>query len=249
MPFRFVNALVSKTKTGRTQAGFTLLEIVVAVGIFAVIAAIVFPALLQFLEIRDRINEKHKQLVELQKTFQFLSNDLRYAVNRLPKDEFGDIAKTTLLINDDNLLDVTAVYPDLSLAGYGVPRRVLWRLVDDQLERIQFPVMDPEAETRTITQSLLRGVQDVEIEVSYVEDGRDNTKKNWDEKSRLPDLIEVKVELLDDQEFNRLFVMQGGDKLRADAVNAANAQGGAGQAPTPANTSPSAPQSASGGSN
>jgi len=205
----------------KQQHGFTLLEIVVAVGIFAVIASIIFPALLQFLEIRERINDKHTEVIGLQKTFQFLSNDLRYAVNRLPKDEFGEAAKTTLKLNDDNLLDFTAVYPDLSITGVGVPRRVIWRLEDERLERVQYPVMDPSDDTRTITQSLLGNVSEVEVTVSYIEDGRDNKDDKWEEVSRLPDLIEIEIELLNNLSYNRIFVMQGGDKIQATLANAA----------------------------
>ena len=78
--------------------GFTLIEIIVASAIFAVIAGIVFPALIQFLEVRDRIEQKHQHIVSLQKTFLFIANDLRFASNRLGKDQFGETAKTTLSI-------------------------------------------------------------------------------------------------------------------------------------------------------
>ncbi len=202
--------------------GFTLLEIVVAVAIFGVIASIIFPALLQFLEIRERVDEKHKQIVGLQKTFLFLSNDLRFAANRLPKDEFGDLAKTTLKLNDDSLLDFTAIYPDLSIIGMSVPRRVIWRLEEGVLQRVQYPVMDPDGDTRTIIQNLLPAVEQVEIEIRYVTDGRDNKDDKWEEQTRLPDLIEIAVELDNDQEFNRILSMQGGDSATALLAAAAS---------------------------
>jgi len=120
---------LKRSKSG-CQSGFTLIEILVAVGIFAVITGIVAPAMFQFLEIRERANAKQDQLEALQKTFLFLANDLRYATNRLGKDEFGELAKTTITVQDDNLLELTAAYPDLNLGGLGVPRRVNW-VVDD----------------------------------------------------------------------------------------------------------------------
>ena len=205
------------------SSGFTLLEIIVAVAIFGVIASIVFPALLQFLDMRERVDQKHQQISGLQKTFQFLANDLRFASNRLSKDEYGDIGKTTLSINDDYLIDLTALYSDLGLQGLAVPRRVRWQLVDGVLQRVQFPVMDPEADTRVMIQSLLENVEDVEVEVSHIADGRDNTDRDWDEQKRLPDLIDVTIKMAKGIEYRRVFSMLGADSDAATAA-AQNAQ-------------------------
>ena len=191
--------------------GFTLLEIVVAVAIFAVISSILFPALFQFLEMRERVDEKHQKITGLHKTFLFLANDLRYAVNRLSKDEYGDLGKTTLLLDDGSLIEFTTAYPDLSLDGLNVPRRVLWKLEDGVLQRVQYPVMDPDADTRKMLQSLLTNVESIEFNVSHVEDGRDNTDNRWQEQSHLPDLIEIIIELENDTQYRRVFTMLRGN--------------------------------------
>ena len=200
----------SISQFGTKHKGFTLLEIVVAVAIFAVISSILFPALFQFLEMRERVDEKHQQISGLQKTFLFLANDLRFAVNRLSKDEYGDQRKTTILLDDDNLIEFTTAYPDLSLNGLNVPRRVIWQLNDGVLQRVQYPVMDPESETRKILQSLLINVKSVEFKVSQIKDGRDNVDSRWQEQSYLPDLIEVNIELDNDIEYRRVFTMSRG---------------------------------------
>ena len=218
---------MKSVNTGKlNQSGFTLIEMIVAVAIFGVIASIVFPALIQFLDVRERVDEKHKQVVGLQKTFLFLAQDLRYASNRLGKNEFGDLGKTTLLVGDDSLMDLTANYPDLNLEGLNVPRRVRWVLEDGVIQRVQSPVMDPDTDTRTIKQNLLSDVEEVEIELSVVEDGRDNTSKKWDEQTRLPDMVTVAVTLNSGVEYTRSFSMLGGDTL--DAVAQINNQAAAG---------------------
>ncbi len=202
-----------------STAGFTLIEVMVAVGIFAVIASIVGPALFQFLEIRDRAGAKQEQLESLQKTFLFLANDLRYAANRLGKDEFGDAADATLLVGDDALLELTTAYPDLNLGGLAVPRRVIWRLDDGVLLRLQSPVMDPDSDTRQLKQVLLSDIRDVEIELSAIEDGRDSTSKRWEEQTRLPDKISVTIELENKTEYRRIFTMLGGNSVDAVAAS------------------------------
>jgi len=208
------------------QNGFTLIEMVIAVAIFAVIASIVFPGLLQFLEMRERIEEKHKELISLQKTFLFMGNDLRYAANRLSKDEYGELGKTTLSLNDDSIMEFVALYPDIHLDGLSVPRRLRWEIEDQQLRRVQYPVMDPDSDTRVIAQNLLSGVEDYEIEVSFVEDGRDNTDDKWEEQSRLPDLVKFSIQMVDGTEYHRSFTMMGGDNEAAIAAATIGAQQG-----------------------
>jgi type II secretion system protein J len=191
----------------------------VSVAIFALIASIVFPAMIEFLSVRDRLEDKHKQLVGMQKTFLFLAKDLRFAVNRLSKDEYGEKGKATLSVNDDHLIEFTAQYPDLNLGGLNVPRRVRWQLNDGILQRVQYPVMDPDSDTRTLKQDLLVGVDDVEIELSLVEDGRDNTSEKWDEQTRLPDMVSVRVIMQNDIEYHRVFTMLAGDSIKALAAS------------------------------
>ena len=109
------------------------------------------------------------------------------------------------------MIDLTALYSDLSLQGLAVPRRVRWQLVDGVLQRLQFPVMDPDSDTRVMIQSLLKNVEDVVIEVSHISDGRNNTDNDWVAKKRLPDLIDVTINMGKGIEYRRVFSMLGAD--------------------------------------
>ena len=191
--------------------GFTLLEIVIAVAIFAVIASIVFPAFIQFLDVRERIIENNERITDLQKMFLFMERDLRFASNRVGKDDYGDSADTAMVIGDDVVLELTAFYPDLTLAGTAVPRRVRWRLDDGDLIRAQFPVMDPTGDTRRSERVLLSGVEGIEFEVSAVEEGRTDESSRWNEADRLPDLVKVLIEMDSDVSYERAFTVPGGD--------------------------------------
>jgi general secretion pathway protein J len=213
----FLSSIIHKPRF--KSGGFTLIEVMVAVGIFAVIASIVGPAMVQFLNIRERVNDKQDQLDGLQKTFLFLANDFRYASNRLGKDEYGELGDATLSVGDDSLVDLTTSYPDLNLDGLNVPRRVRWVLEDKVLQRIQSPVMDPGGDTRVLRQNLLKGVDDVEIELSIVADGRDDTSKRWDEQNRLPDKISVMIEMESGVKYQRVFTMLGADNIEALAAS------------------------------
>lgn len=208
----------------RKSRGFTLIEMMVSVAIFGVMASIIFPALIQFLDARDSIEAKQSKLIGLQKTFLFLAQDMRFASNRVGKDEFGEQGKATLIVDDnDTLVELTVLYPDLNLDGLGVPRRVKWVLDDGELQRIQYPVMDPDQDTRIIRQNLLSDVESVDIEFKKIVDGREDVSSSWDEQSRLPDLLEMSILFDSGISYSRSFSMLNGDTLDAiAAVQSAN---------------------------
>ena len=198
--------------------GFTLVEMMVSVAIFGVMASIIFPALIQFLDARESVDNKNKQLISMQKTFLFLAQDIRFASNRLGKDEFGDLGKATLSVGEDSLIELTSIYPDLNLDGLGVPRRVRWVLEDNTLQRIQYPVMDPDSDTRTIKQTLLTGINSVEIELKEITDSTEQVTSTWDKETKLPDLLSMTVEMESGIEYQRSFTMLNGDSLIATAA-------------------------------
>ena len=201
---------LTSTTSNHTRQGFTLIEVVVAVAIFAVISSIIFPALIQFLDARERILEKNYQVTELQKFFLYLERDLRFASNRLGKDEYGDSLKSAMTVNDENLFELTAVYPDLRMSGAGVPRRVKWELTEGELLRTQYPVMDPDGDTRVNKRAFLKDIEDVEIIIHYIEDGRSSETKRWSESEKLPDLVQLRLEMKNNIVYERQILMLSG---------------------------------------
>ncbi|MGK0438742.1 MAG: hypothetical protein ACJATK_001693, partial [Paracoccaceae bacterium] len=63
----------------------------------------------------------------------------------------------------------------------------------------------------------------------------DNTSKRWDEKTRLPDKIDITITMENKQQYRRVYSMLGGDTLDALAATL-NA---AGQGGPPGNDNPS----------
>ncbi|NND81470.1 MAG: type II secretion system minor pseudopilin GspJ [Gammaproteobacteria bacterium] len=211
----------------RRARAFTLIEVVVATAIFGVIMSIVFPTLMQFLDLRERLEQKHRELGSLQKAFLFIGNDIRFAAARIGKDDYGELQKTTLSVADDYLLELTGLYPVANLGGLSVPRRVRWILEDQELKRQQFPVLDPGSDSRKFTQVLLRGVDNVQIELRHIEDGRDTSDDRWEEQRSLPDMLEITVQLQDGREYLRKFSMLSGEAQQAlSAIDNAGANAG-----------------------
>lgn len=192
------------------QQGFTLIELVIAVAIFLVISTVTVTAFVKFLDIRERIVDQQKRLSQLQKTFLFMANDVRYAVNRAGKDSYGDIVKMSLqLDNKGTVIELTSAYPDLTLNGLAVPRKIVWEIDEKLLIRKQFPVMDPDGDTQFIRQNMLEGVESVDVLVSQIENQKSNESKRWKEEGKLPDLFDIKIKLENDQVHQRAFQVNG----------------------------------------
>ncbi|MCP4230785.1 MAG: prepilin-type N-terminal cleavage/methylation domain-containing protein, partial [bacterium] len=70
--------------------GFTLLEMIIALGIFTVIWAISYGGLNRFIDQRDDITARHEEIKSLQVVFALLAQDMQYMANRSVRDGFGD---------------------------------------------------------------------------------------------------------------------------------------------------------------
>ena len=68
------------------NSGFTLIEIMIAVGIFAVISAIIFPIVIKTININASIEKRSEEIAGLQRMFVFMENDFRYMVQRTIRD-------------------------------------------------------------------------------------------------------------------------------------------------------------------
>lgn len=74
----------------RRNAGFTLLELLVSLAIFALLATMAYTALNSVLNARKEVEKRTARLAELQTAFMVMERDIEEAVNRPIRDEFGD---------------------------------------------------------------------------------------------------------------------------------------------------------------
>lgn len=185
------------------DSGFTLIEIIVAVSIFGVIIAIVFPAVLQFLEARDRILEKNSTLFDFQKVQILLENDIRFAHARTFKDEYGAIGKTFIESGDDAIFEFISAAQDPVL-GLSSPRRVAWLFEDGKLKRKSYYSADPGRDSPSATITLMDQVESVDVEYQYLDSGRASKTKTWRDKDKqLPNLVTVSIGLENEQTFSK----------------------------------------------
>lgn len=108
--------------------GFTLLELMVAVAIFAVIASLGFGALTQISRNQGELLTRAEYTRQLARAVQLLDGELRLAVPRSARDPLGQ--RTPALSLQSERLQLTA----LGSEG-AAPRRVEYVVVGDQLLR------------------------------------------------------------------------------------------------------------------
>lgn len=197
------------------QRGFTLLEMVVAIGIFAVISAISYGALNNFLDARERISARRTTVHDLQSAMVLLERDLRYAINRPVRDQFGDdegafVGGPGEGLESGELLRLTTARPAAGSPESQRLTRVAWRVDGRQLTRVTWQVLDRYLESPEYPRVLLDNVED--LEVSFFKfDAEDKLEvtEAWSDKSQLPAGVEVILRLEDLGSFRRVLQVAG----------------------------------------
>ena len=175
--------------TVRKSAGFTLIEVMVAVSVFALISVASFAAINNVLTAREIIEDKQANLLSLQRTHAFLKNDIRYAVKRGIRDEFGEVQPPMLIDSGGNLLNLTTLYPDQN--NVGKLKRVVWRLEDDNLWRDEYLVLDRSFAADRNSRLILEDIEEITIHHYAVQDGQVQRSANWDSNEDIPLAIEI----------------------------------------------------------
>lgn len=127
----------------RAQAGFTLMEMLIAVTITAVIGLGVWQVVSSVVNSRDRVNALAEQFDGLQKTMLLLERDITQVVNRSARDVYGDF-KPALTARDDAfelLLTRQGWRNPLGLRRSGL-QRAGWEYTGTELRRRYWPVVD-----------------------------------------------------------------------------------------------------------
>ena len=143
--------------------GFTLLEMLVALGVFAVIGLLSAQIVTQMVDVNERTRARADRLVEVQRAVELIRRDVQQLAHRHVRDELGEPVPT-LDVNQVGVMRFTR-------RGWSNPlerqrselQRVAYVLEGDLLYRVFWPVLDRGADTQPVSQLLLPGVETVEV--------------------------------------------------------------------------------------
>jgi general secretion pathway protein J len=156
------------------HGGFTLLELLVALAIFSLIAVMAYGGLETVLNQQARTEENAESLAALQKTYLVMQRDIEQAVPRAIRDEFGD---------EQAPLVGTSLF-QLTRGGWNNPlnqprstlQRVGYALEDQQLIRYAWLVLDRAQDSAPVRQPLAGDIES--MQVRYLDD-LDNWQEQW----------------------------------------------------------------------
>ncbi len=166
----------------RRSRGFTLLELLVALFITAILFAMGYGALTQALTSRKEVEEQSARLSAVQQALRVMEQDLELMQPRPARDPLGNGYEACLVVSQNATSgtatdDTSTVAQATALITFtrggwanpaGLPRselqRVSYLLRDNKLIRQHLPVMDTTAATAVVERELLDQVQAVSFE-------------------------------------------------------------------------------------
>ena len=183
----------------KPEQGFTLIEMIVAIGIFAIIAGLSYGALNQVIDVRAHLVDRNNLLKGLQTTFAILDRDLRFALPRQVRNGYGEneaamISTPGSSSEEGEIIRLTTSAPDSRLGKLQRLSRMALRLEDGKLYRDSWQVLDRDQDSEKRSRLLLGDVDAVSLQfLSWGENGTLETNGEWTELNKLPAGVEVLV--------------------------------------------------------
>ena len=214
--------------------GFTLMEMLIAVTITAVIGLGVWQVLGNVVASRDRVNEVADQFDSIQRTMLLLERDITQIVNRAGRDVYGDFRPAlTSRENDFALMLTRQGWRNPLGTRRSTMQRVAWEYTGDELRRRYWVSVDQGQEDNSQDIMLLADVTD--FAVRFLDEQR-NWRDDWPDEASMANMnpgtrpnvplplgIEITLEHERFGELVRTFALPDFDHSRAQGViNAAN---------------------------
>ncbi len=193
------------------QRAFTLIEVLVALAIFGIMAVLAYQALGQALANSELLGDRMERMRSIQQTMRVLGQDLMQTAPRPVRDTIGDgwrPAITTDLGTEFAIELTRGGWPNPAGLPRATQQRVAYRIQDGELVRLNWLVLDPTFNNDPVATVLL---DDVDSILFRYLDASGEVTEQWPPTGsgnvlRLrPRAVEVVLELPDEGEIRRWF--------------------------------------------
>ncbi|WP_154115148.1 type II secretion system minor pseudopilin GspJ [Vibrio cincinnatiensis] len=207
----------------KAQGGFTLIEVLVAMAIFASLSVAAYQVLYQVQQSNQVSAQREARLSELQRAMVIMDTDFRQMALRAFRSQ-GESASAQLLQWKDYLLDSDTKGLRFTRLGWHNPQqqfprgevlKVGYRIKDQRLERVWWRYPDTPAGQEPIIAPLLRDVEAWSIR--FYLNGQ--WSETWEAEQALPQAISVGLTLKDYGKIERIYLLTGGALGEANALS------------------------------
>ncbi|NIB44469.1 type II secretion system minor pseudopilin GspJ [Pseudomaricurvus alkylphenolicus] len=200
--------------------GFTLLEVMIALSIFAIMGVAAYQLLSGELRTQQALEDISGRRDDWQRGMLRLSNDLRQLTDRSIRDDYGE-QEYALQGSSDQMSLTRNGWPNPLERQRSNLQRIHYRLSEDDqgnpfLGRLYWHSLDRAPGVEPITQKLLPGVENISIR--YFDEETREWHSQWPPANfgfgggqtyQLPQAVEITLDTLDQGQITRLITRSG----------------------------------------
>lgn len=187
----------------RHASGFSLLELLVALAVLAVLAGLSYRGLGAILRAEAAVEAESRRWSELAALFAQMSRDLSLALARPARDASGALRPAFALAED--AVDFTRLGDPDGGAAQSPPRRVGYRLSNGRIEYLVWPSLDAAPGTQPEALAVLERVVALHMRALSAGGAWLTAWPGASAAGTLPVAVEVRLRLADGEEVFRLF--------------------------------------------
>lgn len=194
----------------KTQA-FTLLEILIALAIFAVVAVTAAVGLRTVINTREHIKGANDRLKQIITAVTIMRRDITQMVARPVKDTSGEMLPALSIPSLDQFEFTRAGYTNpLQISARSTLQRVGYTFKKNAIYRVTWPVLDRAPHTESVTKKLLSGVKRLNINFVNQEGQRVEVwSTTYAKEASLPRAMILSIDLQDLGPLNLVFPIRG----------------------------------------
>jgi general secretion pathway protein J len=197
--------------------GFTLLEVLIAMAIFALISLASFSLFNTVTTSQEKSSTRIEAMNSIQRAFILIERDFLQMARRSVRFA-GDSPSTNFIHTDSNNLESTSesigfVRNGWTNPGLLLPRSdmqsVAYQVNEETLERLHYNFVDASLSEEPKVRKLLTGINDISFEYYYA----DKWHKSYTEKD-LPRAISIELDTKEFGILKRKFLVAGADSVK-----------------------------------